>query len=107
VQVNRVGAWLACASAAGTGEVVGVNPQAGQDLRSDADAEFSVLSAFGLVSWIPVVVNADKKGSSQKVNSLLTGCFAMTSGRRGWLRLASQRGRYGCGGQTFPPAPVG
>jgi hypothetical protein len=86
MQVNRVGAWL---------EVGGVYPQSGEHFQPDTNAEFSILSAFGFVSGLPVVVNADKKGSSQKVNSLLTGCFAMTGGPGGCLRLA------GCGGQTI------
>ena len=79
MQVNRVGAWL---------EGCGVNPQGGEHFRPDSHAEFSILSAFGFVSRLPVVVNADKKGSSQKVNSL-------TGGRGGCLRLA------GCGCQSF------
>jgi hypothetical protein len=46
------------------------------------------LSAFGFESWLPVVVNADKKGSSQKVNGL-------TCRRGGCLRLG------GCGQITI------
>jgi hypothetical protein len=51
VQVNRVGAWL---------EFGRINAQHGQGLGPDSHAKFSILSAFGFIGGLAVVVNADK-----------------------------------------------
>jgi len=51
-----------------------------QDLRPYPHAKLAILSAFGFIDRLPVVVNADKKGGYQKINGLAFGSPSSVSG---------------------------
>jgi hypothetical protein len=62
-------------------QAIRVNPQAGQDLGPYAYAEFDILSAFGFIHGLAVVVGAEKKGGGEEFDRL-------AGRRRGWLAAA-------------------
>ena len=80
-EVNRVGSGF---------EAGGINAKSGEDFRPYSDAEFLILSAFGLIDRAPIVVIGHEQEGNVKGHSF-------PSGGRGC-------GLAGCGGQTIAQA---